>query len=46
MYADSVEEQRYLSSLRREKESFERLIREKAVSLAPSPLFQCQGLDL
>lgn len=32
LYAESVEEQRYLSMLRREKESFERLIREKSVS--------------
>lgn len=32
MYKDSVEEQRYLSGMRREKESFEKLIREKSVS--------------
>jgi DNA excision repair protein ERCC-4 len=32
MYADSVEEQRYLSGLRKEKDAFERLIREKGVS--------------
>ena len=32
MYAESFEEQRYLSTIRREKESFEKLIREKAVS--------------
>jgi DNA excision repair protein ERCC-4 len=32
MYSDSVEEQRYLSGLRREKNAFERLIREKSVS--------------
>jgi len=31
MYENSVEEQRYLSSLRKEKEAFEMLIREKAV---------------
>jgi DNA excision repair protein ERCC-4 len=31
MYSDSVEEQRYLSGLRREKNAFERLIREKSV---------------
>lgn len=36
MYAESVEEQRYLSSLRREKDSFERLIREKSVSHSAS----------
>ena len=32
MYVDSVEEQRYLSGLRKEMESFKRLIREKGVS--------------
>jgi hypothetical protein len=32
MYSESVEEQRYLSSIRREKESFEKLIRENSVS--------------
>jgi hypothetical protein len=31
MYAGSVEEQAYLTSLRKEKESFEHLIQEKAV---------------
>ena len=31
MYQDSVEEQRYLSNVRREKEAFEQLIRTKAV---------------
>ncbi|PWN49819.1 restriction endonuclease-like protein [Violaceomyces palustris] len=35
MYSDSVEEQRYLSSLRREKESFEKLIREKSTMALP-----------
>ncbi|PWN88390.1 DNA repair protein [Acaromyces ingoldii] len=35
MYAESVEEQRYLSSLRREKDSFERLIREKSMMALP-----------
>lgn len=34
-YSDSVEEQRYLSALRREKESFERLIREKSMMALP-----------
>ena len=33
-YTGSFEEQRYLSSIRREKESFEKLIREKAVSFS------------
>lgn len=31
-YKDSVEEQRYLSSIRKEKDAFEKLIREKGVS--------------
>ena len=31
MYTGSVEEQRYLTTLRREKEAFEHLIQEKAV---------------
>lgn len=35
MYAASVEEQKYLSSLRREKESFEKLIREKSTMALP-----------
>ncbi|KAN0059816.1 DNA repair protein RAD16 [Thecaphora frezii] len=35
IYADSVEEQRYLSALRREKEAFERLIREKSNMALP-----------
>ncbi|KAJ9122541.1 hypothetical protein QFC22_001970 [Naganishia vaughanmartiniae] len=35
MYADSVEEQRYLSGLRREKAAFERLIREKSNMIIP-----------
>lgn len=35
MYSDSVEEQRYLSSVRREKEAFERLIRENATMVVP-----------
>ena len=32
MYKDSVEEQRYLSGIRKEKDAFERLIRERGVS--------------
>jgi len=32
MYKGSVEEQRYLTTLRAEKEAFEYLIRQKAVS--------------
>lgn len=31
IYGNSCEEHKYLASIRREKESFERLIREKAV---------------
>lgn len=31
LYKDSVEEQRYLSRIRKEKDAFERLIREKGV---------------
>ena len=31
IYENSVEEQNYLSLLRKEKESFEKLIREKSV---------------
>jgi DNA excision repair protein ERCC-4 len=34
LYTGSVEEQRYLTTLRREKEAFEYLIKEKAVSAA------------
>lgn len=33
MYTGSVEEQRYLTTLRKEKEAFEHLISEKSVSL-------------
>ncbi len=35
MYAKSVEEQAYLSSLRQEKDAFEKLIREKATMVIP-----------
>ena len=45
MYENSVEEQRYLSSLRKEKEAFEMLIREKAVWIRPPELgsvLECQ----
>ena len=35
MYGKSVEEQAYLSSLRQEKEAFEKLIREKATMVIP-----------
>ncbi|CAG8741390.1 15357_t:CDS:1, partial [Acaulospora colombiana] len=35
MYQNSVEEQSYLSSIRREKESFERLIHEKSIMAIP-----------
>lgn len=35
MYEDSVDEQRYLTSLRREKDAFEFLIREKSIMVVP-----------
>ncbi|KAI5476750.1 DNA repair protein rad16 [Pseudohyphozyma bogoriensis] len=35
MYKDSVEEQRYLSSIRKEKDAFEKLIREKGSMVIP-----------
>ncbi|CAH1766664.1 7194_t:CDS:10 [Entrophospora sp. SA101] len=35
IYENSVEEQRYLSSIRREKEAFEKLIREKSMMVIP-----------
>ncbi|KAL7330954.1 DNA repair protein RAD16, variant 2 [Mucor circinelloides] len=37
MYEDSVEEQNYLSLIRKEKESFERLIHEKSIMAIPLP---------
>ncbi len=44
MYGDSVEEKKYLSGLRKEKDAFERLVREKGVSghepCSISPVFQ------
>ena len=33
MYENSIEEQKYLSAIRKEKEAFEKLIREKSVSI-------------
>lgn len=33
-YGNSVEEQRYLSTVRKEKDSFTKLIREKGVSFS------------
>ncbi|KAM3586780.1 DNA repair protein RAD16 [Umbelopsis sp. WA50703] len=35
VYDNSVEEQRYLSSIRQEKEAFEKLIREKSIMAVP-----------
>ncbi|CAO3681836.1 unnamed protein product [Umbelopsis vinacea] len=35
IYDNSVEEQRYLSSIRQEKEAFEKLIREKSIMAVP-----------
>ena len=33
MYENSIEEQKYLSLIRKEKDAFEKLIREKSVSI-------------
>jgi len=33
MYENSIEEQKYLSVIRKEKDSFEKLIREKSVNV-------------
>ncbi len=33
MYENSIEEQKYLSVIRKEKDSFEKLIREKSVNI-------------
>lgn len=38
-YVESVEEQKYLAGMRKEKQAFERLIREKGVSGSLSDLF-------
>ena len=38
-YGGSVEEQRYLSAVRKEKDAFTRLIKEKSVSIPINPLF-------
>ncbi|KAJ3050769.1 hypothetical protein HK102_012202, partial [Quaeritorhiza haematococci] len=35
VYDNSVEEQRYLSMIRKEKEAFEKLIREKSIMAIP-----------
>ena len=40
-YGDSVEEQRFLSAVRREKDAFSKLIREKGVS----PSLPVSGYD-
>ncbi|KAI9492695.1 hypothetical protein BDB00DRAFT_826788 [Zychaea mexicana] len=37
IYENSVEEQNYLSMIRKEKEAFERLIREKSIMAIPMP---------
>ena len=39
IYANSAEEQKYLSSIRRERESFERLIRERSVGFLSSAIW-------
>ena len=41
VYANSCEEHKYLAAIRREKESFEKLIKERAVSIA----FLCLALS-
>lgn len=38
MWDTSAEEDKYLAEVRREKESFEKLIRERAVSLSNMPV--------
>ena len=40
MYSNSVEEQAYLTSLRREKEAFEFLIKEKSTLVLPESFDQ------
>ncbi|KAL3310891.1 DNA repair endonuclease XPF [Cichlidogyrus casuarinus] len=40
IYADSIEEQRYLTSIRREKEAFEKLIQLSASIVIPKDVFQ------
>jgi hypothetical protein len=40
MWDTSAEEDKYLAEVRREKESFEKLIKERAVSLSNMPLGQ------
>ncbi|RKP08935.1 hypothetical protein THASP1DRAFT_14944 [Thamnocephalis sphaerospora] len=45
MYENSVEEQRYLSVIRREKASFERLIHEKSVMAIPLPIKGRPGVE-
>jgi hypothetical protein len=37
-YVESVEEQKYLAGMRKEKQAFERLIREKGVRTGSPPL--------
>ena len=41
MYSNSCEEQRYLSSIRREKKDFEILIKEKAERI----FYKCPGTE-
>ena len=38
LYVESVEEQKYLAGMRKEKQAFERLIREKGVRTSSLPL--------
>ncbi|KAK0520363.1 DNA repair protein RAD16, partial [Tilletia horrida] len=46
LYQNSVEEQRYLSSLRREKDAFEKLIKEKAILTDSTFSLQVMALPL
>lgn len=44
-YGGSVEEQRYLSAVRREKDSFTKLIKEKGVSYSIKPFWSLANLE-
>jgi DNA excision repair protein ERCC-4 len=45
MQGGSSEEQRYLSSIKREKEAFKKLIMEKSTMLVPTPNLQAPTTD-
>jgi hypothetical protein len=46
LYGKSIEEQRYLLSVKKEKEAFENLVREKAVGFTSSPIKKIRFLYL